>query len=918
LEEKMNVAPADAAHETRKVPQYCYQCVAGPDLLTVKVEDGVATEIEPNFDAATVHPGAGKCCVKAYGLIQKTYSPNRLSGPMKRTNPKKGRDQDPGFVPISWDEAFDIIGAKMKEVRAKGLRNAEGYPRAAASFGGGGIPTYYMGTFPAFLAAWGPVDFSFGSGQGVSCTHSEHLYGELWHRAFTVCPDTPSCNYVLSFGGNVEASGGVVGGWRHGEARARGLKRIDFEPHLSVTAAASAEWIPIKVKTDAAFLFSMIHVLVRELPRESLDVFFLKQHTGSPYLVGPNGFYLRDLVTKKPLLWDLKRNAAVPFDTPDTDPALEGSFTVDALEVGADGQEWQHRSYAGETTFSKLITQMKPYTPEWAEKACDIKSGTVRRIAAEWVEQAQVGATVEIEGQVLPYRPVSIQFGRTVNNGWGAYEAVWARTLLACLVGGLEVPGGTLGTTVRLNRPATTRQASVKINEDGFMYYPMNPTSKEHWAPNPAVRNAHGTMVPLSANSPWSTALGPTHFSWMFQKESPENWPKVTAPDIWFCYRTNPSISFWDTKEVVKRIAEFPFIVAFAYSYDETNHMADVLLPECTDFESTQLIRVGGSKFIEQFWDHEGFALRQPAVKPHGDTRDFTEIATELAVRAGLLEDYNKAINRGSACVSLRTDHYDFSLDPTQRHSVDTIWNHTCRAASAELTNGTDSDGLDWYKQHGLRTRPISRLAWYLFPELKKQGIRFEMPFQERLYRVGLELGNRLHERGIKWWDTQLCEYGGLPTVHDFPGIWEQETIKQGGPLKEFPFWLITSRSMQYAWGSNVGIQLMDEVAGNLRGHKGVVINRAKAEELGIADGDLVEVHSYTGKTQGPAMLSQGIRPDTLLMMGQFDHWATPYAKDLKAPSMNSLIAMSMALTDSTGSGADLVRVGVRRLESPQ
>ena len=36
----------------RKVPTYCYQCVAGPDLLTVKVCDGVATEVEPNFAAA--------------------------------------------------------------------------------------------------------------------------------------------------------------------------------------------------------------------------------------------------------------------------------------------------------------------------------------------------------------------------------------------------------------------------------------------------------------------------------------------------------------------------------------------------------------------------------------------------------------------------------------------------------------------------------------------------------------------------------------------------------------------------------------------------------------------------------------------------------------------------------------------------
>jgi phenylacetyl-CoA:acceptor oxidoreductase len=58
-----------------------------------------------------VHPGGGKVCVKAFGLIQKTYNPNRVLTPMKRSNPKKGRDEDPGFVPITWDEAFDLIAA---------------------------------------------------------------------------------------------------------------------------------------------------------------------------------------------------------------------------------------------------------------------------------------------------------------------------------------------------------------------------------------------------------------------------------------------------------------------------------------------------------------------------------------------------------------------------------------------------------------------------------------------------------------------------------------------------------------------------------------------------------------------------------------------------------------------------------------
>jgi phenylacetyl-CoA:acceptor oxidoreductase len=901
------------ADPVRKVPQYCYQCVAGPDLLTVKVVDGVATEVEPNFAAAEVHPGGGKCCVKAFGIVQKTYNPNRCLRPMKRTNPKKGRDHDPGFVSISWDEALDLVASKLNELRAKGLTDEVGYPRVAASFGGGGTPTYYMGTFPAFLAAWGAVDFSFGSGQGVKCYHSEHLYGELWHRAFTVCPDTPTTRYVLSFGANTEASGGVVGAWRHAAARVRGLKRVQIEPHLSVTGAASAEWIPVKPKTDPAFLFGMIHVLLHEKPRDALDVFFLKHHTGSPYLVGPNGFFLRDPATRKPLLWDAKRSSAVAFDSPGTEPALEGRFTLGALEVGPDGKEWQHAAIEATTAFAKLVEHMKRYTPEWAEKVCDIRRGTIRRIAGEYLEHAQVGATIEIEGETLPLRPVAIALGKTVTNGWGGYEACYARTLLACLIGGLEVPGGTLGTTVRLNRPATSRQASVARGPDGFMKYPMNPTGKDSWQREPKVRNAHATLVPLSANSPWSQALGPTHLAWMFRKQSPEHWPEVSAPGLWFVYRTNPSISFWETREIENRVAEFPFTVAFAYTIDETNWMADVLLPEATDIESTQLIRVGGTKFIEAFWDHEGFALRQPAVAPRGETRDMTDIATELAARTGLLEKYNSAINRGAAGAPLAGTGWDFSLDAAQKHDAATIWDRVCRAASAEVTDGTATDGLDWYRTHGYRTKPIPRLTWYLFPELRKQGIRFEMPYQEQLFRIGKELGQRLHEVGIQWWDTQLTEYQALPAVKDFPGIWEKDAAKHGS-IGDFPFWLLTSRSMQYAWGANVGSQLMDEVAGNLRGHRGVVINTGTARSLGIAEGDIVEVRSYVHATRGPAILKQGIRPDTLLMIGQFDQWAQPYAKDMHAPSMNALVPMSLDLTDATGSAADLVRVGISKV----
>ncbi len=896
-----------------KYSTYCYQCVAGPDLLKVTVEDGIATEVEPNFDLAEEHPGAGKVCVKAFGLVQKTYNPNRILTPMKRTNPKKGRHEDPGFVPITWDEALDTVAAKLKDIKETGMLDESGYPRVAASFGGGGTSQQYMGTFPAFLAAWGPIDFGYGSGQGVKCYHSEHLYGEYWHKAFTVSPDTPLTKYLVSFGTNVEASGGVAGIRRHADARDNGLKRVQVEPALSITGACSAEWVPIKPKTDPAFMYAMIHVLLHEHKESELDVPFLKDYTASPYLVGPNGYFMRNARTKKPLMWDLKKSKTVAHDAKNADPALSGEYEVAGIEIGPDGEIWKHESCKAYPSHEMLRRHVEPYTPEWAAKICDVPVETIRNVGNEFLSHACVGETIVIDGEEFPLRPVSITLGKTVCNGWGGYECCWARTLLACLVGGLEVPGGTLGTATRLNKPANDRLDTVAPGVDGFMSYPMNPTDKKNWQSRPHIRNAHRTLVPLSANSAWSAALGPTHLAWLFQDEPPENLPKPTLPDLWFLYRTNPSISSLDAPGVADKIACFPFIVAFAYTDDETNHMADILLPEATDFESTQLIRIGGTSFYEQFWKHEGFVLRQAILEPQGDTRDFTDIITDLSEKAGMLEAYNSRINRGNAGVRLFGDGYDFSLDVEKKHTRDEIWDAVCRAASAELTGGKNTDGLDWYKKEGFKLEPFPNSHWYLFKRLREMNLRFELPYQENLLRIGHELGNRLHEQDINWWDEQLSEYQAMPKWKDFPALWTDDDVEIDG--KEGPnFWLLTSRSMQYAWGSNVNIPMIKEVADNIAGHDGIIMNADAAAELGISDGDRIEVRSSLRATQGKVILRQGIRPDTLLSIAQFDHWKTPVAKDFDTPSMNTVTPISLKLTDATGSSSDTVRVSVTRI----
>jgi len=344
--------------------------------------------------------------------------------------------------------------------------------------------------------------------------------------------------------------------------------------------------------------------------------------------------------------------------------------------------------------------------------------------------------------------------------------------------------------------------------------------------------------------------------------------------------------------------------------------MADILLPECTDLEGLQLIRLGGQNFQEGRRCFQGYALRQPVVAPQGEARDFTWISTQLAARLGMLKQYNAAINDGGAGVKLQGEIYDFSLQLDAEHSVEEIWDASCRAASAELTGGRESHGLDYFREHGLRVVEHPRSYIYLYPEMENQGLRFELPYQERLLRIGRQLGNRLHEKGIGWWDTQLTEYEAMPVWRDIPGIWERALAdKFLVNIGDFPFWLLTSHNMPYVLGANVGVQMIKEVADNLAGHGGIIMNAGQAQMLGIADGDMVEVRSPLKATVGQAVLRQGIRPDTVLMIGQFGHWATPLAKEFKAPSMNSLVPILPELTDAWGSGADLVRVAVERFE---
>ena len=74
----------------------------------------VALEPDPS------HPTGQALCVKGKAAPELVHHPERLLHPLRRTNPKGA--PDPGWEPISWDEALDLVAGAA--ARAGGRRTA--------------------------------------------------------------------------------------------------------------------------------------------------------------------------------------------------------------------------------------------------------------------------------------------------------------------------------------------------------------------------------------------------------------------------------------------------------------------------------------------------------------------------------------------------------------------------------------------------------------------------------------------------------------------------------------------------------------------------------------------------------------------------------------------------------------------------
>jgi len=850
-------------HENIWVPTVCEsQCADAPCLLRVHRINGVAVGVEPNTEIEnfeTLTKNQGRLCPKAFGLIQKIYNPHRIKTPLKRTNPEKGCGVDPKWVEISWDEAFSIIAEKLRKVRAKDTK------RLAEGGGMGGMRQVGWRTF---FEAFGPTQSLYG-GRSTRCDQNEHAFGNRIHGAFQCEPDVDYCKYLILFGSNTSASGGTPEGVLLASARERGMKTVVIDPVFSVTAAKADEWLPIRPCTDLALMLAMINVIVNELSVWDAD--FLKEMTNSTYLVHSDGYFLRDKETGKTMVWDpVDEKAKIYDDTTIKDLALEGSYSVERTEC--------------KPAHQVLKEHVLQYTPEWAASITDIPADTIRRITKEFADNARIGSTINIDGVTLPYRPVATKIGRGLSGVMHSYQTVLANHILAALVGSIEVPGGHLGgSTLAKGRYQDDMfwklyglNAGIVPGEDGMrevLHYPFI------WPP--VSYSAIEILSPFSdyyphAKPPYTDPgefhLQMDHLNWRNLVDPPKGLPVPPPPEVWLRYRTNPLTALGEPDIIIEAMKKIPFVVSISYTMDEVTDFADIVLPEQVEFERYMPYFNIRSALHKKYFM---LAFAQPVVNPL-NVMNVNDILIELADRVGMLDDFNRVLNERAGF----SDSYQ--LEPGKKYTWQEITDRYCRF----YTN--DKYNLQWFKENGALMRPVSIEEQYdIHLGMKELKLRYPIPYMEIVKKTGEEMAHNLGEKGINWWPTE--EYTALPTY--FPSKLDELP-------PEYDLYVTTCRSIMFSYGQNVGLPWMNELGKHLSDQMSIMINAETATARGIEDEEVIWVESTAGRLKGKARLCQGIRPDTLLISGQFGQWTTPLARDTGRVTLSTLVPISQDWTD--------------------
>jgi anaerobic selenocysteine-containing dehydrogenase len=237
----------------KTVLRSCNLCEAGCGL-EIDVEGDRIVAVRPDESDPV---SRGYVCPKGMAIAEIHHDPDRLHRPVRR-------GPDGAFHEIGWDEAFALVGERLRAIRRAHGSDAIGV------YYGNPLVHNYSGVMMvgALVAAIGTRNRTSASSQDTAprFAASYYLYG---NAAIYPVPDLARTNYFLCIGANPAVSQGsaMVTPNVRGMLRAvteRGGKIVTVDPRFTETAKLATEHVPIRPGGDAAFLLAFLHVLAHE------------------------------------------------------------------------------------------------------------------------------------------------------------------------------------------------------------------------------------------------------------------------------------------------------------------------------------------------------------------------------------------------------------------------------------------------------------------------------------------------------------------------------------------------------------------------------------------------------------------------------------------------------------------------------
>jgi anaerobic selenocysteine-containing dehydrogenase len=849
------------------VPTVCLNCGthAKCALLAHRV-NGTVTRIKGNPASPS---NMGRICAKSQAMISELYNLYRIRFPVKRTNPIKGPNVDPGWMEISWDEALNTVASQVQAV-------IKDDPRKLVIMQGH-LDTNLLSYF---VEACGTPNRVMGGTSSFCGGGSSPVNAWVYGAAHTY-PDMSRSKYVINLGAQpIQGAKGTPPQIHDFVAgRENGLQVVNVAPSVTPSTAKSSRWVPIVPGTAIPFVMSLTNVLVNEL--EVYDEPFLKNHTNAAYLIGSDGHYVRaaqplvdDPVRKKklgkPLVWDTVDNIAKPFDDPGLkDLALTGTYTVEGSTA--------------KPAFQLVKEHVAQYPPEKTAATTGIPADALRQIAQEFAKNARIGETTVIDGLEMPYRPVAIVVESGGKGHLDNNAIVQACALPCTLVGAVGVPG-----SMNAHDPISFEfNPADGMPIPGLTFKPI-PKASEH--------------IGLTDLFPFGGAPG----IWFDVVVHPEKHKFPYEPTVLGFQGGNPQQLGADRDLVDQTFQKFKFIFAISLVFDEPTQMADVVLPE-----NSWLERHG----VEPALPYRGYTmhayqemgtgnvLRQPVVeKPVFDTREGDDIVLELARRIGIAEGPDGIYDRINKGYKLAQQ---FQV-PLQGSTI--TWPEI---VDRILKNAHGpSKGLDWFTQHGLDLNKKMGPDGF-FGYAKYRNLRVPIYFEEFVgWREELASELSVLDMPLYWPnDYVLWSYRPLPDFRPHP--------EHRADPKVFPFYAINWKNMQLFYGDN-DVPWTIELTERFDPYSmHVMINRDVAKTLGLKDNDLVRLTSMGGNSiEGTIVTTALVAPNVLGIPGAYGARSTdihPWARI--GPNFNALWKLDESYMDPETNRLDLTtRVSIERV----